>query len=64
MSGSAICLAQKAKITAASRNMHMTGKENAVAAKLRQVVPAVFWAVFGEANVVVTAVYLQSWFGC
>lgn len=33
MSGSAICFTENPKITAASKNMHITGKEKTLAAK-------------------------------
>ena len=36
MSGSAICFTENPKITAASRNMHITGNEKTLAAKLVQ----------------------------
>ena len=40
MSGSAICFTQNPKITAASRNTHMTGKEKTSAANPCQVIAA------------------------
>src|ERR1019366_2314005 len=47
MSGSAICFTQNPKIAAASRNMHITGKEKTSAAKPVQEVPADGAAVSG-----------------
>ena len=42
MSGSAICFTENPKITAASRNMHMTGKEKSFG---RQTSPGLLVAV-------------------
>src|ERR1035438_8239060 len=54
MSGSAICFTENPKITAASRNMHITGKEKMLAAKLVQEVLAAGWALSddGEYDVI------------
>jgi hypothetical protein len=47
MSGSAICFAENPKIAAASRNMHITGKEKMLAAKPVQEMLAAGAAAFG-----------------
>src|ERR1035437_1605520 len=63
MSGSAICFTQNPKIAAASRNMHITGKEKTLAAKPVQEVPADGWAVpGGDADVSSTDSLLPSGF--
>jgi hypothetical protein len=52
MSGSAICFAENARITAASRNMHITGKEKTLAARPVHEVRAAGGAVSDGASAV------------
>src|ERR1035438_6095992 len=53
MSGSAICFTENPKITAASRNMHITGKEKTLAAKpVQEVLTAGVAVSDGEYDVI------------